>query len=152
MNTLTKESYNVCLEDFKNRVDHLLNVTSNISEKFDNKYLIMCDEIIYNCKKIKKMMRKKNFDKKVGMSKTLKILTSVHGLRELDYDGYIVHGTAINWGMWDKYFDIIKKVHPNIEWSKYSDLDIIDIINRYYRYNRDNIDIYMSNQDYLSLE
>ena len=41
MNSLTKESYKVCLEDFKNRVDHLLNVTSNISEKFDNKYLML---------------------------------------------------------------------------------------------------------------
>ena len=63
-------------------------------------------------------MKIKNYELKVKESKVLKILTSVHSLRELDYPRYIVHCQPITWGMWDKFYDIIKKVHNNIDWKK----------------------------------
>ena len=51
-------------------------------------------------------------------------MTKVHGLRELDHDGYTCHG-SITWEMWDKYIDIIKLLHKDIKWENYSELDMI---------------------------
>ena len=38
MNSLTKKSYSLSIDDIKNRTDLLLDMTENISENFDNKF------------------------------------------------------------------------------------------------------------------
>ena len=124
MNTLTKQSYSKSIEDIRNRTDILKNLTSSIREKFDYNDFQMYSEIKRNILQIEKLMKEKNFQKKVEKSKTLEILTNVHGSKELDYDGYTCHG-SITWEMWDKYIDIIKLLHKDIKWEKYSELDLI---------------------------
>ena len=123
MNTLTKQSYSKSIEDIRNRTDILKNLTSSIREKFDYNDFQMYSEIKRNILQIEKLMKEKNFQKKVEKSKTLKILTNVHSLRELDF-GYTCNG-SITWEMWDKYIDIIKLLHKDIKWKNYSDLDLI---------------------------
>tara|TARA_B100000161_G_C33556771_1_gene418389 strand:- start:3833 stop:4630 length:798 start_codon:yes stop_codon:yes gene_type:complete len=123
MNSLQKISYTASIEDIKNRTDHLLNLTLNISEKFNYKDFDMYSKIKNNINKIENIMKDKNFEKKVNHSKTLKILTSIHGRRELAYP-FTLHG-PIKWDMWDKYIDIIKKLHQDIKWENYSDLDVV---------------------------
>ena len=123
MTSLTKISYTTSIEDIKNKTNFLLNVTPNISEKFDYKDFDMYKEIKNNINKIENIMKDKNFEKKINQSRTLKILTSIHSRRELDY-GYTCHG-SITWNMWDKYIDIIKILHKDIKWEKYSELDIV---------------------------
>lgn len=121
--SLTKTSYTTSIEDIKNRIDHLLNITPNISDKFDYKDFEMYRKIKWNIQKIEKIMKDKNFQKKIDKSRTLKILTSIHNRRELDYE-YTCHG-SITWNMWDKYIDIIKILHKDIKWEIYSELDVV---------------------------
>lgn len=123
--SLKRLSYKESIVNVKNQIDMILDIIPNISNKFEYKDFELLKEINNNIKKTEKIMRQKNFNKKVELSRTLKILTQVHGIRELDYSSYIVHGTPITWGMWDKFIDIIKDVHSKIEWNKYSELDIL---------------------------
>ena len=123
LTSLTKISYTTSIEDIKNRTDHLLDITPNISDNFDYKDFEMYQKIKWNIQKIEKIKKEKNIQKKVDQSRTLKILTSIHNRRELDY-GYTCHG-SITWDMWDKYIDIIKILHKDIKWEKYSELDLI---------------------------
>lgn len=123
--SLTKTSYTTSIENIKNQVDMILDMTPNISDKFEYKDFELLEKINMNIKKTEKIMRQKNFDNKVKQSRPLKILTSVHSIKELDYDRYIVHCQPIHWNMWDKFIDIIKDVHPEIEWNKYSELDVL---------------------------
>ena len=123
--SLTNESYTETLKNIKNDSEMLLKIVTSFKDKFSYQDNSLCDQIKYNFTKIQREMKIKNYELKVKESKVLKILTSVHSLRELDYKNYIVHGQPITWGMWDKFFDIIKKVHNNIDWKKYTDLDVV---------------------------
>ena len=96
----------------------LLTIITSFKDKFSYQDNSLCDQIKNNFTKIQKEMRIKNFEMKVKESKVLKILTKVHSIRELDYSRYIVHQQPIPLGMWDKFFDIIKKVHNDIDWKK----------------------------------
>ena len=64
MTSLTKISYTTSIEDIKNETNFLLNVTPNISEKFDYKDFDMYKEIKNNINKIENIMKDKNFEKK----------------------------------------------------------------------------------------
>jgi len=123
--SLTNESYTESLKNIKNETDILLTVITSFKDKFSYQDNSLCDQIKNNFTKIQKEMRIKNFEIKVKESKVLKILTSIHSLRELDYSRYIVHQQPIPWRMWDKFFDIIKKVYNDIDWNKYTDLDVV---------------------------
>ena len=123
--SLTNESYTESLKNIKNESDMLLTIITSFKDKFSYQDNSLCDQIKNNFTKIQKEMRIKNFEMKVKESKVLKILTKVHSIRELDYSRYIVHQQPIAWGMWDKFFDIIKKVHNDIDWKKYTDLDVV---------------------------
>ena len=64
MNSLKKISYKANIEDIYNRTDYLLNITSNISEKFDHNDFKMYQEIKSKINKIENIMEQKNFEKK----------------------------------------------------------------------------------------
>ena len=123
--SLKNKSYTETLKNIKNDSDILLKVITSFKDKFSYQDNTLCDQIKNNFTKIQKEMKIKNFEMKVKESKVLKILTSIHTIRELDYSGYIVHCQPISWGMWDKFFDIIKKVYKDIDWKKYTDLDVV---------------------------
>jgi hypothetical protein len=122
---LKNKSYTESLKNIKNQSDTLLLIMTGFKDKFSYQDNSLCDQIKNNFTKIQKEMRIKNFEIKVKESKVLKILTSIHSLRELEYSRYIVHQQPISWVMWDKFFDIIKKIHNDIDWTKYTDLDVV---------------------------
>ena len=68
MTSLTKISYTTSIEDIKNKTNFLLNVTPNISEKFDYKDFDMYKEIKNNINKIENIMKDKNFEKNKSIS------------------------------------------------------------------------------------
>lgn len=123
--SLKNKSYTETLKNIKNESDILLTVITSFKDKFSYQDNSLCDQIKNNFTKIQREMKIKNFEMKVKESKVLKILTSIHTIRELNYSGYITHGQPISWGMWDKFFDIVKKVHNDIDWNKYTDLDVV---------------------------
>ena len=73
---------------------------------------------------IEQIIREKNFKKEVEESTTLQMLLEIHGIDVLDYDGYTCHG-GITWKMWDKHFEIMKATRKDIDWSQYTNLQIL---------------------------
>ena len=123
--SLFNQSYRESIKNLQNQVKVILDVTPNISDKFEYVDFKLIKQIQSDFKNLEKIMKEMNFNKKVEESRTLKILTKVHTIRELDYDRYIIHSTPINWKMWDKFLNIVKDVYSEIEWEKYSELDLL---------------------------
>ena len=73
---------------------------------------------------IEQIIKEKNFKKKVEQSTILQMLLQIHGMDVLDYDGLTCHG-EIRWKMWDNYFEIMKATRKDIDWSQYTNLQIL---------------------------
>ena len=105
------------LQELKNEIYTIQNKIKKITlDQLDNLHSQVCE--------IEQIIRKKNFKKEVEESTTLQMLLEIHGMDVLDYDGYTCHG-GITWKMWDKYFEIMKATHKDIDWSQYTNLQIL---------------------------
>ena len=137
-------------DNIRNLTDNLKSIdqiTKAGNSNFDNKNLIEVKNLKYSInefeneiKKIKlnqienlklkveqfeKSIKENIFYGKLKDSLTLQILNNIQDINVLDYDRYIVHCTPIPWKMWDKHFKIMQCVEKNIEWSKYTDYQIL---------------------------
>lgn len=105
------------LQELKNEIYTIQNKIKKITlDQLDNLHSQVCE--------IEQIIRKKNFKKEVEESTTLQMLLEIHGMDVLDYDGYTCHG-GITWKMWDKHFEIMKATHKDIDWSQYTNLQIL---------------------------
>jgi len=114
----TDSSYSkYTLQELKNEVYTIQNKIKKIKlDQLDNLHSQVCE--------IEQIIREKNFKKNVEKSTTLQMLLEIHGMDVLDYDGYTCHG-GITWKMWDKHFEIMKATRKDINWSKYTNLQIL---------------------------
>ena len=105
------------LQEFKNEIYTIQNKIKKINlDQLDNLHSQVCE--------IEQIIREKNFKKEVEESTTLQMLLEIHGMDVLDYDGYTCHG-GITWKMWDKHFEIMKATRTDINWSQYTNLQIL---------------------------
>jgi hypothetical protein len=105
------------LQEFKNEIYTIQNKIKKIKlDQLDNLHSQVCE--------IEQIISEKNFKKNVEESTTLQMLLDIHGMDVLDYDGYICHG-GITWKMWDKHFEIMKATRKDINWSQYTNLQIL---------------------------
>jgi len=105
------------LQELKNEIYTIQNKIKKIKlDQLDNLHSQVCE--------IEQIIREKNFKKNVEKSTTLQMLLEIHGMDVLDYDRYTCHG-GIRWKMWDKHFQIMKETRKDINWSKYTNLQIL---------------------------
>lgn len=95
-----------------------------IQDKIRKIKLHQLDHLHSQVCEIEQIIREKNFKKEVEESTTLQMLLEIHGMDVLDYDGYTCHG-GITWKMWDKHFEIMKATRKDIDWSQYTNLQIL---------------------------
>ena len=115
---LTNTSYSIYkLNELKNEIYRTQNMIKKIKlDQLDNLHSEVCE--------IQKIIKEKNFKKKVEQSTTLQMLLQIQEMDVLDYDALTCHGD-INWKMWDKYFEIMKATRKDINWSQYTNLQIL---------------------------
>lgn len=163
-------------DNIRNLTDNLKSIykiTKAGNSNFDNKNLFEIQNIKYEINKFQNEIKKmklnqlenfktqvEQFEKsikenifygKLNDSLTLQILVKIQDINVLDYEGYIVHCTPIPWKMWDKHFKIMQCVEKNIEWSKYTDYQILLCLFLWgaYLYPND-YNINLDNEDLLS--
>ena len=114
----TNTSYSIYkLNELKNEIYRTQNMIKKIKlDQLDNLHSEVCE--------IQQIIKEKNFKKKVEQSTTLQMLLQIQEMDVLDYDALTCHGD-INWKMWDKYFEIMKATRKDINWSKYTNLQIL---------------------------
>lgn len=114
----TNTSYSIYkLNELKNEIYRTQNMIKKIKlDQLDNLHSEVCE--------IQKIIKEKNFKKKVEQSTTLQMLLQIQEMDVLDYDALTCHGD-INWKMWDKYFEIMKATRKDINWSQYTNLQIL---------------------------
>ena len=114
----TDSSYSIYkLNELKNEIYRTQNKIKKIKlDQLDHLHSEVCE--------IEQIIKEKNFKKKVEQSTTLQMLLQIHTIDVLDYDGLTCHG-EIRWKMWDNYFEIMKATRKDIDWSQYTNLQIL---------------------------
>ena len=136
---------NINLKNLNTYIDNLNKMTNSISDSINDsnkleKLLIKIRKFEDQIKNIKldelnnlssqisdlqKLIKNKNFQNKLSQSKVLRILSELHDMEILEYKYFIIHSEPISWNNWDDYFDIMKATCKDINWSNYSDKQVL---------------------------